>query len=233
VKINIQELLWPNICPFCGKVSAEGACSVCRKKTDSLLVQEPKCMKCGKPVRRLEQEYCHDCMHTQHYYDRGLSLWVHREPVSTSIYQFKFHNQRCFASYYADEAKRHTALIRRWKPEFIIPVPLHSKRRRKRGYNQAEILAEELGRVYGIPVFPDAVRRIKATKPQKTLDDKKRRKNLEGAFVPAPNLRKSRSVLVVDDIYTTGSTIDAVAKVLKLNGIQKVYFLTISIGQGY
>ena len=83
-------------------------------------------MRCGKPVQYKEQEYCHDCAHTYHYYDRGAALWLHKEPVSTSIYQFKYHNQRRFGFYYASEmAFRCRNLIRQWNPEAIIPVPLH------------------------------------------------------------------------------------------------------------
>ena len=60
-------------------------------------------MKCGKPIRYAEREYCHDCQKTEHFYDRGRSLWLHKEPVNTSIYRFKYHNQRVFARYYAEE----------------------------------------------------------------------------------------------------------------------------------
>ena len=191
-------------------------------------------MKCGKPIRYSEQEYCHDCAHTQHIYDRGAALWLHKDPVNASIYRFKYHNQRFYAGFYAAEiVKNYRTLLRRWAPDVIVPVPLHSRRRRKRGYNQAELLAQELGRLLGIPVSHKMLRRVRDTEPQKVLDNRKRQKNLEKAFAAARLHTKPRCVLVVDDIYTTGNTIDAAAKVLKEAGVQKVYFLTISIGQGY
>ena len=190
-------------------------------------------MKCGKPVRYKEQEYCYDCSRTYHYFDRGAGLWLHKEPVSTSIYQFKYHNQRFCADFYALEmAGRYGALITEWSPEAIVPVPLHSTRRRKRGYNQAEILADEIGGIFHIPVLNQLIRRVKDTDPQKKLDHRKRKQNIKKAFVPAAHVGKMRAVLIIDDIYTTGATIDAVAKVLKDESIQKVYFLTVSIGQG-
>ena len=231
---RLEGFLWPNICPFCGKASREGICGRCRKELSELIVQEPRCMKCGKQVRYQEQEYCYDCMHTDHAFEQGVSLWLHKKPVSLSIYHFKYHNQRFFAKQYAHEiVKNHEALIRRWNPEILIPVPLHPARRRKRGYNQSELLAAELGKILGIPVANDAVKRVRNTRPQKTLDIRKRRQNLAKAFLPGrPSLCRER-VLIVDDIYTTGNTIDAVAKTLKQAGVQKVYFLTISIGQGY
>lgn len=233
MKISIKELLWPNVCPFCGKASEEGICPACRERTYPLVIREPKCMKCGKPVRHEEQEYCYDCTRTRHAYDRGIALWVHKEPVSTSIYRFKYHNQRFYARYYALETARYGAVIRKWSPDVIIPVPLHFRRRRKRGYNQSEVFADEVGKLLSVPVCPDAVKRIRNTTPQKVLDDRERRKNLEEAFVAAPWVGRYYCALVVDDIYTTGNTVDAVAKILKRAGVRKVYFLTISIGQGY
>lgn len=234
MKIRIRKLLWPDTCPFCGKVNQKGVCLACAEKLEGLLVREPRCLKCGKPVRYKEQEYCYDCAHSCHDYDRGAALWLHREPVSTSVYRFKYHNQRFYAQAYAAQiAAQYGALIRKWNPQVIIPVPLHKRRRRKRGYNQAELLAEEAGRILKIPVAKGLVERIRYTVPQKKLDSKKRKQNLKRAFVVRASSIRLRSVLIMDDIYTTGATIDSLARVLKAAGVQKVYFLTISIGQGY
>lgn len=233
IMTRLKETLWPQACPFCGKVSAGGICAACRRKVDALAVKEPRCMKCGKPIRKAEQEYCYDCARKRHTYDRGVSLWLHREPVNTSIYRFKYHNQRFYASIYAAEiVKTYRGQLRKWEPEVIIPVPLHSRKRRARGYNQAGILARELGRLLGIPVEEHLVCRVRNTAPQKQLDSRKRRKNLEKAFAVRPYPSMPERVLVTDDIYTTGNTIDAVAGALKAAGVQKVYFLTISIGKG-
>lgn len=234
VKEKLLQLLWPNICPFCGKAERSGICVSCRKKLRALTVREPRCMKCGKPVRYEVQEYCEDCKHTHHYYDRGVALWLHKPPVNISIYQFKYHNQRKFARYYAEEIlAEYQTLIQTWRPEVIVPVPLYSKRRRERGYNQAQILGEELGRRLSVPVAGTLVKRMLETTPQKMLDHKERRRNLDRAFAVKRSAHVPKRVLLVDDIYTTGNTIDAVAKVLKSKGAIKVYFLTISIGQGY
>ena len=232
--MSLKTFLWPETCPFCGRLCAEGICRKCREQITSLIAGDPACMKCGKPVQSEEQEYCYDCMHTHHYYDRGTAMWLHREPVSTSIYQFKYHNQRFYAKLYAREiAAAKGAQIRKWNPDVIIPVPLHSRRKRKRGYNQAEILAYELGKMLGISVQKKFVKRIRNTEPQKRLDNRMRKYNLENAFTVKTPAAGVDCVLLIDDIYTTGNTIDAVSKVLKKAGVSKVYFLTISIGQGY
>ncbi|MGN1166051.1 MAG: ComF family protein [Lachnospiraceae bacterium] len=234
----MQKALWPEVCPFCGKASASGICLVCRKKLEGLRVKEPCCMKCGKPIRYFWQEYCYDCQHTYHYYDQGKALWVHSVPVSQSIYRFKFHNQRVFAKYYAEETAIYLLKnVQRWKPDILIPIPIHPVKRRKRGYNQAEILTTELGKKLGISVNKTILKRIKNTKPQKKLGSGERKKNLKNAFQITDEQKDTflagKRILLVDDIYTTGSTIDAAAKTLKEAGAEKVYYLTISIGQGY
>ena len=233
---KLLKLFWPEVCPFCGKVSAQGICGECRKKTDRLKVREPKCMKCGKPVKDAEQEYCRDCLDARHEYDRGAALWVHKPPVNTSVYQFKFHNRRSFGSFYAKEiAAEYGEALAGWGIDIIIPVPLYPGKYKKRGYNQAAVLARELGKVLDIPVEERLLKRIRETAPQKNLTPRKRRQNLNGAFSVEKRRRvflKSRSVLLTDDIYTTGSTVDEAAKTLKKAGAEKVFYLAISIGQG-
>ena len=124
-------------------------------------------------------------------------------------------------------------MIRGWGPDLIIPVPLHKKRRRKRGYNQAGVLGRRLGRLLGIRVDDKSLLRRVYTDPQKKLGRLERKKNLRNAFALKESFKPVPVVLLVDDIYTTGNTIDAVSEVLKKKGVEKVYFLTISIGQGY
>lgn len=235
--LSVLKIFWPEVCPFCGRASRRGICLRCREKLDSLVIKEPRCMCCGKPVRYVEQEYCYDCSHTHHDYDRGLALWVHKNPVSQSIYRFKFHNQRSFGAYYAKEmVSQHKTTILSWNIDFMIPIPIHPKKRRKRGYNQAEIVAGEIGKLLSIPVDENILVRVQDTDPQKTLDPQRRRRNIRTAFavrkVKEEGLRGA-SVLLIDDIYTTGSTIDEAARILKKAGAEKVYYLTISIGQGY
>lgn len=234
IKEKIIVLLWPETCPFCQKVCKEGICTECRERLESLRIREPRCMQCGKQIRSEEKEYCYDCLHTHHYYEQGLSLWNHKAPVNQSIYQFKYHNQRRYGELYGQELVKHFYKeISRWNPDMIMPVPLHRARRRKRGYNQAQILAETIGKRMHIPVDSKSLIRRKNTNPQKKLGHDARKKNLKNAFALKETFRPVKSVLLVDDIYTTGNTLDAAARILKQKGVKNVYFLTISIGQGY
>ena len=194
-------------------------------------------MRCGKPLKDETEEYCPDCRKSlrdgRRGIDQGRSLWLHREPVSGAVYRFKYKNRRRFGRVFAREiADRYAGQVRRWGVDEIIPVPLHPSRFRKRGYNQAEILAAELGDRFDIPVRTDVLYRIRKTSPQKLLGRTERMRNLKGAFGVSASWKPCKNVLLVDDIYTTGATLERAARVLKKAGVQKVFFLTISIGQG-
>lgn len=208
-----------------------GICNSCKARIK--YIEQPRCMRCGKPLANSEQEYCRDCGKKNFAYDQGQSLWLHQKEVARGIYQFKFHNKRIYAKIFAGEwTTRYDTQLRRWQVQEIIPIPLHPSKRRQRGYNQAGLLAEELGRQTGLLVNQKAVFRIRKTRPQKELDGFERVQNLKDAFGVSKSWKPKKSVLLVDDIYTTGNTINRVAKLLKKAGAEKVYFLTISIGQG-
>lgn len=227
----VLRLLYPNTCVFCGKVLEESICSACKEKV--VYVEEPRCKVCGKPIRYAEEECCSDCKEQPHFYEQGRSVWLHKGPVRWSIYQFKYHNRRIFAQYYAEELYRlYGRKLADWKIDLIVPIPLHRRRRRRRGYNQSELLAKQLSKLSGIPVDAHSVVRVKNTRPQKTLTGKERKKNLQEAFRIYDWKNGPKNVLLIDDIYTTGNTLDAVAKLLREKG-SKVFFFTISIGQGF
>lgn len=205
------ETIYPKTCCFCGKVSKTEICRACAEKVE--YIGEPRCKKCGKPVRYVEQEYCYDCQKVTHEYEQGRSVWLHKTPVSNSIYQFKYQNRRIYGEFYAKEMMRlYGNLVKEWEVEAIIPVPLHRKRKRMRGYNQSGIIAKHFGKMTGIPVYSNVLIRRRYTRPQKELNGKERRENLKEAFEVTKRWKKIKRVLIIDDIYTTGSTIDIIAK---------------------
>nr|WP_317283754.1 ComF family protein [uncultured Sellimonas sp.] len=231
---TILDFVYPHVCPFCGKVKRERICDACMKKIQ--YIQEPRCKRCGKPLDSEQKEYCNDCFERIRgkycFYDEGRSLWVHRAPVSDSVYQFKFHNRRIYGTFYAGEwVSQYGNEIKRWKADALIPIPMMNKKKRERGYNQAEILAKELSKQTGIPVIKNGLIRTKEVKAQKRLSKEARKRNLEGVFQIKSTCRLPSSVILLDDIYTTGNTINEAAKTLKKAGVKRVCFLTISIGQ--
>lgn len=194
-------------------------------------MKNPRCKKCGKPLESPGKEYCRDCIRRKHYYDSGRVVWLYTKEMQQSIYRFKYDNKREYADFYVEEVVRlYGSWIQRTGVEAIIPIPLYKQKHRRRGFNQAQVLAEGIGRELNIPVLSKVVGRTRSTVAQKELNDKERQKNVKNAFKIIDNEVKLKKVLLVDDIYTTGSTMDAVAGVLRGNGVKEIYFLCICTG---
>lgn len=229
------DLLYPPGCPFCQeKQWHHEICLSCRQEVP--VIESPFCLCCGTSLNSQansrEQAYCQDCSRRKFAFDNGRSLWIHQGRVMSALYLYKYKNCRMYGKIFAREwADKLKQQLMFWDVEVIIPVPIHPKRKRKRGFNQADILATELSNCTGIPYQAHVMHRIRDTKPQKGLSARGRLRNLDGAFGLSRKWQPCSRVLLVDDIYTTGSTLHYMAKLLKKAGVQKVFFLTVSIGQ--
>ncbi|MDW2798671.1 ComF family protein [Clostridium boliviensis] len=228
------DFLFPRRCPVCdGIVVPKGRliCPDCIKNLS--FVKDPVCKKCGKEVLSSDIEYCFDCMKHKRSYEFGRALVNYDEYARNSIAKIKYKNKREYLDFYGDAISlRYEKIIRRMGADGLVPVPVHPSRRRERGFNQAELLARRIETNLKIPVFPELLVRNKKTMPQKALNPIERLKNLEEAFLPGNLIPELKNVILIDDIYTTGSTVEACTRVLKKSGIEKVYFLTICIGRG-
>lgn len=231
-------MLYPSRCAICDGIPAKFMeenkyiCSECTAKV--IPAGQPACLKCGKPLEDAQGELCHDCTVKKHTYDRGVAAFVYSDAMKKSMYAFKYNNRREYAKYYAKEIyELYGHVIESFGAQALIPVPLYKSKLRKRGYNQAKVLADSLAMYLDVPVDDGVLVRVKNTKPQKMLDDANRVKNLEKAFQIRKDSVKYNKVIIVDDIYTTGSTIDGCAQVLKEAGVEKVYFVTACAGRGF
>lgn len=226
-------LLFPARCPICGQIHTykdRGVCSNCRRKIE--YITEPRCLKCGKQLGEEDREFCKDCSKQEHFFVQGRALCEY-ESVAGALYQFKYKGKREYGEALGEEmAFFMEDYIRRIRPDALIPIPIYPAKKRKRGYNQAEVLAKAIGKNLGLPVETDLVRRIRNTRALKSLNFKERLNNLKNAFILDGNSVKLNTIIIVDDIYTTGSTIDAVAKVFLEAGVKNVYFITLAIGEG-
>lgn len=235
MKFDKWAFIFPRRCPICHEVvedMGQLACDICRTRLS--FVREPSCRKCGKPLILEEEEYCRDCIRKKHGYRQAKAPFVYGRVMQRSIAEFKYHGRREYAAFYAEEILRKCAgEMMLWNAEALIPIPLHSSRKRKRGFNQAELLAKELSRRAGIPVDSRLLFRVKKTRAQKDLNDQERLENLKNAFSVRKRKNPYKNVILVDDIYTTGSTVDAAAEELKKQGVQNVYVLCICVGGGY
>ncbi len=229
---ELLKVLYPPVCPFCERrLFSTGVCRECMPRLP--FIEGNRCMKCSKPVYAQEIEYCMDCAKTNHSYEEGRALFLYNALVQQSIAGFKYKNRREFSASYSRLMIQEMGEIwRRWDCEAVIPVPIHAKKKQKRGFNQAELIAKDIGEYLCLPCDANILYRCINTMPQKEFSPAERRKNLEKAFKIKQNSVEYKKVLLIDDIYTTGSTVDACADVLRQAGVQKVYFSSISIGLG-
>lgn len=228
-----MKLIYPPRCPFCDGILTEQeqkkkVCKVCGDRL--IYIRDKYCLKCGRPIESETKEYCADCTKRKHYFDQARSLLSYQGDVRHSLYRFKNANRREYASFYGTQiGKDFGKWIRRSRIDYLVAVPMYPRKKRERGYNQSVVLAAEIGRQTGIEVKKRLLVKTADTKPQKTLDRTERRKNLKDAFAVKENLA-GKNVLLVDDIYTTGATVDMAAKALKEAGAEGVYVICVGAG---
>lgn len=233
---GIMKLIYPQKCVICRKVIAQSSkeyvCDRCKKTVRP--ITEPRCKRCSKPCATLEQELCGDCSRRKFLVKSGYALYLYDHNMQRAVQNFKYNGVLSCGDYFADEmVAEYGTWLKALSPDAIIPVPIHPKRMRYRGFNQAMYLAERIGEHTGIKVVSDYLIRTEDTKPQKELDNKDRFSNLKKGFsVTCSNSTQYNKVVLIDDIYTTGATLEACAHVLKQAGISQIFFLCLCIGSG-
>lgn len=223
-------MIYPKKCPICHKILGDPEKWICSECVSALIfVGKYYCMKCGKPVKEGEM-YCEQCTSRKMSFTQGRSVLIYNDALKKSIVKFKYENRREYGDFYAWLMCRYAEKqILYWKPDVIFPVPLHKRKQRTRGFNQAEYLARQIGKEFGIPVTETALKKVRDTRSQKKLNAEERRKNLENAFEVCEDVN-GLNILVIDDVYTTGSTMNEIASVLTMKGAKKVFFLTFCTG---
>ena len=223
-------MLFPRRCPVCGQiVLPEGAliCPGCMAKLH--FIRQPSCKKCGTELIADRAEYCPDCLRRQRSFEYGIALIRYDAVAQKSMAAVKYKNRREYLDFYAEAiARRYGYFFERHKEAVLVPVPVHPARLHSRGFNQAGELAVRLGRLTGLSVNEALLVRTRKTAPQKDLGPDERLRNLRHAF--AVTAEAPPTVILTDDIYTTGSTMEACTRVLKAAGACQVYFVSICIG---
>ncbi len=180
------------------------------------------CMRCGKVLHSLYETACPECEKKAHEFQEALAPFVYTGTVQDSLIRFKYFGRAEYAGFYARAIWQFgKKRIMNWNPDCMVPVPVHPSRLSQRGYNQAQLIAEELEKLSGIPVENELVFRRKKTAPQKELSAAQRYRNMREAFgctqAPVP-----KRILIVDDILTTGSTADVIAHILMSKGAERI-----------
>jgi ComF family protein len=194
-------------------------------------VSSPLCAVCGIPFTGAGNDHaCGDCLTSHRHFDAARAALVYEGATHDLIHAFKYRNKT--------HLRRPLALltvellsdfVQTRSPDLIVPVPLHVKRLRSRGFNQAVLLGELFADRWNIPLDCHNLRRIRWTEPQVNLSAGNRRTNVKGAFsVHNPGQIEGRRVLLIDDVLTTGSTVDECAQILKKAGAVDVNVVTVA-----
>lgn len=230
----LQELLFPARCLGCEEQLASARppllCPDCLGSVTA--ISPPLCTGCGIPLLSGENRLCLTCLDTSFSFTKTQSSFLYQEPIRTLVLQLKFsHNLNGLASL-AALAKETPAILDINEPDLILPIPLHIQRLRERGFNQSLLLARTCFPQWRKKIRHDLLRRHRHTVPQTRLSGKARRTNLKKAFCvkKSHSLQevKGKSILLVDDVFTTGSTLHECAKVLLEAGAGEIEAFTVA-----
>ena len=192
----------------------------------------PFCRRCSHPLPTGLDDFCLTCCKRDPHFDRAWSACLYEGVLPRLIHLFKYGQKTGLRKPFAGLMKNflNSYHIHLQECDLIIPVPLHAVRFRERGYNQAYLLSDLLGEYLNVPVQTQALLRCRPTAFQARLAQKERWTNISGAFkIKHSQGLRNRTILLVDDLLTTGATVSEAAGVLKSAGARKVYVLTLAI----
>ncbi|MGB0514648.1 MAG: ComF family protein, partial [Wenzhouxiangellaceae bacterium] len=213
---GLLNLSWPPLCPVCGLDSERHAscCSSCAAAQPRLA---GGCRRCALELPRWT-ERCGSCLSRPPAFDTARAGFAYRAPIATLVQRFKFNRDlaagRALARMLAAELVRQQTT----RPDLLVPVPLHWRRRWKRGFNQAELLCRDLSSAFGALPWMSLLRRKRATSTQSELPAGRRRGNVRGAFDVCREFPGGTHVALVDDVMTTGATLNECARLLRRAG---------------
>lgn len=215
-RLNFGRQLMPHDCLLCGMASGEAlVCGECVRALPHH--DQPACPRCALPTP--DGEVCGRCLVTPPAYDRTVAAFDYRYPLAEILHAFKYGGQFAAGRFLA-EALLARVQAERW-PDVLIPMPLHATRLRERGFNQAAEVARRLAVETGLPLSLDILVKLRDTAPQASLPWKERQANVKGVFACGDDVA-GRHLAIVDDVMTTGTTLNEAAKVLKKRGAVEV-----------
>lgn len=230
-------IFYPRVCELCGssvESFADGAaCRACWKQTRVFSGEETLCHKCGRLLEHAGQRgniaFCHRC--DEDFFDAARAVGVYEAALRVSVLELK---EKPFVPLKLTDLLFQTfqnSIVN--QATKIVPVPLHAKRLRERGFNQAAVLARVLARKTGLRVLENClVREIYTEMHRGAMDERARRESVEKAFkVKQPRLIQNEKILLVDDVFTSGATVSVCAEALKEKGASKVFVLTAARAQ--
>lgn len=226
------SLLYPPRCLVCRALGESGLCAACLAQITP--VAPPLCQTCGQTIPA-DADGCLHCRLRRPAYDRARALGAYEGVLRAAIHQFKYRDRPQLAAplglRLAAFARDHAPDLNDLRFDALLAVPMHPVRRRLRGYNQSERLARVVAPELSLPLLTDALVRARAARPQVGLDRDMRLTNLQGAFaVRRPEAVEGKTLLLIDDVATSGSSLHECALILKAHGAKAVYALTLAAG---
>jgi len=230
---RLFQFFLPSQCHCCEVFLEEGERGICPDCLSKIRwITPPFCSICGSPFssKEVEIHLCGNCLTKKTYFAKARSLGYYEGPLQEAIHRWKYEGRASLASFFGEWMAE--GFRRHWTSEafdIVVPVPLHRKRLRERGFNQAFLLARELSRRIGVPCEKKMLRKEKPTVPQVLLSGVEREKGVRGAFrVREEDQVAGRSILLVDDVYTTGATVNECSRVLMAGGAKSVEVFTLA-----
>ena len=217
----LQRMLWPPQCLLCGGAGQPPSTDICRDCEADLIPLGVACMRCAQPLPVVAMPACGQCLRRVPSFDRSFCAFRYEPPLAELVRSFKYHRNTAGGRLLAHLFCNRLESRRGPWPDCIIPVPLAHRRYCERGFNQAIELGAQIERRIGIPMRTDVVVRVRETTEQAGLKPRQRRRNVRRAFAVVRPLRAARAV-VLDDVMTTGSTVNEVARVLRIAGAREV-----------
>lgn len=230
---TLLELFFPGRCLACERPPERfGKLMLCRQCRSAIkFIRGPLCKCCGRPFHKSggDDHLCGLCLTGFYHFDTARALTQYRTPITTIISRFKYHGQTTSLKSFRSIKQQSSVLAELKQPELIIPVPLHRKRLRQRGFNQALLLARTFYPEQLNLIDLTVLERHRYTEQQTGMSGKARRHNLKNSFrVNNREVVDDKRVLLVDDVFTTGTTVNECAKVLKEAGAKEIQVLTLA-----
>jgi competence protein ComFC len=207
------DLIFPRNCLSCNSKILTGSkflCSACQNKleffSDEIQIEDPV------------------------YFNEARSVFKFNKPIRDIIHYLKYNEFKSTAKFLKPKIEEYFNLFGGFENiDYIVPVPLHKTRMRDRGFNQATVIGKIISGILGIPISEKIIKRRNYTKTQTLLTKTERQTNVSEVFkIPNPEFSKEKNVLLVDDVFTTGSTVNSMSKLLKNNGVKQVFVLTVA-----
>jgi len=222
---GVLSLLFPPRCEVCGLLQEPVVCDRCLAHFQR--VTEPYCRQCGLPFDPLAKAatHCPDCREDPPPFDAARAAGRYGGALRRAIHLFKYDGVRAMAGPLGQFTLETVELP--FPIDCLCPVPLHPKREAMRGFNQSRLLADALGAGWGTPVEAGMLERVQNTPPQMSLPAGERRQNIRGAFTVTGNAA-GRAIGLVDDVFTTGSTLRECSLMLKRAGAARVLVISVA-----